>query len=84
MTFGLQDTSGVNIDTSRVYFTVEVHHAGGGVDTYSVNEPSPYSWFTPPALDVTATVGGFPWTDGDSVWVRLDSFFNEDGCRTIP
>ncbi|MFP4458724.1 MAG: vWA domain-containing protein [Candidatus Zixiibacteriota bacterium] len=83
MQFGLYDTTGASIDTMRAYFTAEVHHSSGGVDTYNIFEPSDNVYFTGSGSSVEAFVS-MPWEDGDSVWISLDSFYTTAGCRTIP
>ena len=84
MIFSIRDTAGVNIDTSRVYFTVQVTNPFTGADsTFQLHPPSPYISFSGGGTSYTVTVS-MPYTDADSVTITLDSLYNEDGCLTIP
>mgnify|MGYP000580734424 FL=1 len=84
MIFSIRDTAGVNIDTSRVYFTVQVTNPFTGADsTFQLHPPSPYISFSGGGTSYTVTVS-MPYTDADSVTITLDSLYNEDDCLTIP
>jgi len=83
MIFGIRDTTGVAIDTNRVYFTVIDVHPDGSADTTLLFEPSSLIAFSGWASNITVTVSG-SWANGDSVHISLDSLYNADGCLTTP
>ncbi len=82
MTFGITDTAGVGIDSSRAYFTIINHHSSGSVDSFGLELPSPYIDFR--FGEDSLLVLRNSWLDGDSVTIILDSLFSEDGCKTLP
>ncbi len=81
--FGIEDTTGVNIDTTRVWFTVIVSHSTGSADTTYLEPGSPLLSFSALSDSITATIYG-TWSDGDNVTVILDSLYNIADCLTIP
>ncbi len=84
MEFSIADTSGTASDTMRVHFTVNINRLSRPDTRFIVSEPSPYSWFTGTTGSRRAFVGNFPWSDGDTVTIRLDSLYTTDGCVTRP
>ncbi len=69
------------IDTSRVYFTV---NPGVGLP-FQLHEPSPNIDFTCLTADcdsILAEIRGFSWTDNSTVTISLDSAFTIDSCKT--
>ncbi len=80
--FGVSDTSGFGIDTTRAYFTVIEHHPSGLADTSHIASPSANIIFDF-ASDTTIAVWD-DWADGDSITITLDSLFSLDGCSTEP
>ncbi|MCK5832966.1 hypothetical protein KAH81_04755 [bacterium] len=79
--FSVSDSTDAGIDTSRVYVSViRVIHST--YDTTYISSPSPFIIFDFTA-DTTITVWG-NWSDGDSVFIQLDSLYNLDGCLTVP
>ncbi len=81
--FGIQDTMGILIDTTRVWFTRIVNHPGGTADTTSILSSSPDVFFSSLSDSISATVFGM-YADGDSVVITLDSLYNSNNCITIP
>ncbi len=81
--FGVHDTTGVEIDTNRVWVTSIVFHPDLTADTVHLCEPTPLMEFSSLSDSVTVTVRG-SFSDGDSVIITLDSLYNIDGCLTIP
>ncbi len=74
--FGIWDPMGAGIDTTRIYATAIIHYAAGLIDT-----TSPYFNFR--YEGDTLIVGSyFPLSDGDSLFIQLDSVFNVLGCKT--
>ncbi|MCD6595924.1 hypothetical protein J7L68_09675 [bacterium] len=76
--FGMWDSTGVEIDTHRVYYSAIVHHLSGTTDTIV-----PTAIFTSYG-DTIAAEFFSTWWDNDSVTIILDSLFTTDGCKTIP
>jgi len=83
MIFGIMDTTGIPIDTMRVYFTVINNHSDGTADTAYISETSSILDFSDWSDSVTATIFG-SWADGDSVLISLDSLYNANNCLMIP
>jgi len=83
MIFGIMDTTGIPIDTMRVYFTVINNHSDGTADTAYISESSVILDFSAWSDSVTATIFG-SWADGDSILISLDSLYNANNCLTIP
>ncbi|MBN1755019.1 hypothetical protein JW877_02290 [bacterium] len=78
-TFLVKDTTGLLIDTMRVYFTVTILNRHHGYDTlYSLHEPSADLRFQDETL---AVVSGF-WSDEDKVTVNIDSAYTTTDCFT--
>ena len=78
--FGVSDTAGFGLDTSRAFFTAIQFHTDGSADTTRLESPSPFIEFDF-AGDTTIAVSGL-WQDGDSVAIILDSLFSTGGCPT--
>ncbi|MCD6594962.1 hypothetical protein J7L68_04720 [bacterium] len=83
------DLNSINIDTSRTYFSVLINHASGTADTIHLTGDSDSLSFEcvpspPECYQVEVTLSGFEFESGDSVWVTIDSLYNEAGCLTIP
>jgi len=83
MIFGIQDTMGILIDTTRIWFTRIVNHPGGSADTTTVLPSSPDVFFSGLSDSISATVWGM-YADGDSVVITFDSLYNSNDCITIP
>ena len=81
--YGIQDTTGVSIDTTRVWVTIIANHQFGGSDTTHISGISPYLNFSALSDSIFATISG-NWLDGDYIIVILDSLYNINNCRTIP
>ncbi|MCD6419023.1 hypothetical protein J7M00_09625, partial [bacterium] len=77
---------GIDIDTMRVYLTLEIFHADATADTFYLHEPSDSISFScvedTICSRVIITISGFEFESGDSVWTSLDSLYNEAGCFT--
>ncbi len=84
--FIITDMNSIDIDTMRVYLTLEVFHSDATADTFYLSEPSDSLSFSCSAdtvcSRVTLTVSGFEFESGDSVWIMLDSLYDEAGCFT--
>ncbi|RKZ33146.1 hypothetical protein DRQ33_04705, partial [bacterium] len=78
VTFGIWDSTGMGIDTGRIYVSAIIHHLSGVVDT--VSPTINYITFG----DTLFVESWYNWIDGDSVIIRLDSLYSNDGCITIP
>jgi len=80
------DLDGINIDTMQVYLTLEIFHADATADTFYLHEPSDSLSFScledTTCSRVIITISGFEFESGDSVWISLDSLYNEAGCFT--
>jgi len=69
------------IDTSRVYFTV---NPGVG-SPFQLHEPSTnidFICLTPSCDSILVEISGFAWTEDSTVIINLDSAFTIDGCKT--
>ncbi len=87
MIFGIADTTGVAIDTTRVYFTAEIYHTDDTADTVYISEDTDSLSFicAPTGCDsLSVILNGFLFDSGDSVIFTLDSLYNANGCLTIP
>ncbi len=79
-------TDSTAIDTSRVFFTVDYGAGPFAVweEAYPANLSFACLGSSPPYCDsVFAELSGFPWPDGATVTITLDSAFTVDGCRTV-
>jgi len=81
MIFMIQDTTGVAIDTSRLYFTIISNHPTGSADTLELVGTSRNVTLEGRPDSLIATVVYF-YADGDSVVISLDSVYNVDSCLT--
>ena len=81
--YGIHDTIGVSIDTTRFWVTVIAYHEFGGSDITHLTGNSPFLNFSALSDSILATISG-NWLDGDSVIIILDSLYNINDCRTIP
>ncbi len=84
--FGIIDTSGVGIDTMRVFFSEIILHIHGDTDTITLNEPSTELSFSGDIAELDSIVANITdiWMDGDSIVIMLDSVFSNDGCKIFP
>ena len=83
---GIMDTSSVGIDTMQTFFTVYIFDSAGGIDTFSVSEPSPSLFFTGDTVSLDSLIANIYgiWSNNDSVVVTLDSVFNTEHCKIYP
>jgi len=87
--WSLTDLNSINIDTSRTYFSVYINHADGTADTVHLTGDSDSLSFEcvpspPECYQVNVTLSGFEFENSDTVWVTIDSLYDEAGCLTIP
>ncbi len=66
------------VDSAGVYLHVVVKHEGGESDTFAQSELSITTTMRGDTSFIT--IGGIPYSDGDTVTVMLDSIFNVMGC----
>ncbi len=86
VSFLIADTMGIAIDTTRMWFTVEINHIDSGADTIYLSTPSDsihFDFISSAGDTILALLQNFTFLNGDSVVINLDSVYNVDNCLTI-
>ncbi|RKZ34031.1 hypothetical protein DRQ33_03050 [bacterium] len=81
--FGIHDTTGIEIDTTRIYGTIFNFHSETEIDTIPVSVSEALLFFSGSGDSIISTLYQ-PVADGDSVIFQLDSVFNEVDCLIYP
>ena len=85
VSFLIVDTTGIAIDTTRMWFTIEINHLSGNVDTIYISTPSDsihFDFISSSGDTVFALLQNFNFLSGDSIVISLDSVYNINNCLT--
>jgi len=86
VSFIIADSTGAAIDTSRMWFTIEIHHSSGEADTIDISPPSDslrFDYISLAGDSLLVALQNIIYESGDSVALSLDSLYNEHNCITI-